>query len=48
LPSWALTDSDVHPLSPPPHVLPDPKKGALLTELQQREMLPFWSLPPIS
>jgi len=28
--------SDVRPLSPPPHVLPDPQKGAPLTELPQR------------
>jgi hypothetical protein len=39
--------SHVHPLSPPPHILPDPQKGAL-TELLQREMLPFWSPPTIS
>jgi len=25
-PSGALTDSDVHLLSPPPHILPDPQK----------------------
>jgi len=26
LPSRALMESDVHPLSPPPHILPDPQK----------------------
>ena len=34
---------NVRPLSPPPHILPDPYKGAPLTELLQREMLPFWT-----
>jgi hypothetical protein len=38
--------SDVCPLSPPPHILPDPQKGAPLTELPLREMIPFRS--PIS
>ena len=33
--------NDVCPLSPPLHILPDPQKGAPLTELQQGEMLPF-------
>jgi len=47
-PSGSLTESDVHPLSPPPHVLLDPQKGAPLTELPQREMLPFQSPPTIS
>ena len=40
--------SDVHPLSPPLRILPDLQKGALLTELPQTEMLPFWSPPTIS
>jgi len=31
-PPWG----DVHPLSPPPHILPNPQKGAPLTELLQR------------
>ena len=39
---------DVCPLSPPPHVLPDPQKEAPLTELPQREMLPFLSPPLVS
>jgi len=47
-PSGALTKSDVRPLSPPLHILPDPRKGAPLTELPQREMLPFRSPPTIS
>ena len=34
---------DVRPLSPLPHILPDPQEGAPLTELPQREMLSFWS-----
>jgi hypothetical protein len=38
LPPWG----DVHPLSPLPHILPDPQKGAPPTELPQREMLPKW------
>jgi len=38
--------SDVHPLSPLLHILLDPQKGAPLTELPQREMVPFRS--PIS
>ena len=42
------TRSDVHPLSPLPHILPDPQIGAPLTELPQREMLPFQSPPTIS
>jgi len=40
--------SDVHPLSPPPHVLQDPQKGAPLTELRQRRMHLFRSPPTIS
>jgi hypothetical protein len=36
-PSWAPTEIDVCPLSPSSHVLPDPQKGAPLTELLQRE-----------
>jgi len=39
---------DVPPLSPPPHILPNPQKGAPLTELPQREMLPFQSSPTVS
>jgi hypothetical protein len=39
--------SDVRPLSPPLHILPDPQKGASLTELPQREMLPFRSPPTL-
>ena len=31
-PSVALMDSDVHPLSLPSHVLPNPQRGASLTE----------------
>jgi hypothetical protein len=42
-PNGAPTENDVCLLSPPPHVLPDPQKGAPLTELLQREMLPFQS-----
>ena len=38
---------NVHPLSTPPHILPDTQKGAPLTELLLREMLPFQS-PQIS
>jgi hypothetical protein len=34
-----IQGSDVYPLSPSPHILPDP----LLKEIPQREMLPFWS-----
>jgi len=32
-PPWG----DVHPLSPPPHILPNPQKGAPRTELPERE-----------
>jgi len=39
---------DVCPLSPPPHIYLDPQKGAPLTELPQREMLPFQSPPTVS
>ena len=46
--SGTPTESDVHPLSPPPRILPDPRKGAPVTELPKREMLPFWSPPTIS
>ena len=38
-----ILGSDVHPLSPPPLL-----KGAPLTELPQRDMLPFQSPPTIS
>jgi hypothetical protein len=46
-PSGAPTDSDVHPLSLPPHILLDAQKWSppfqvSLTELPQREMLSFW------
>ena len=47
-PNRAPTENDVHPLSPPLYVLPDPQKGAPLTELQQREMLHLRSPPIIS
>jgi len=49
-PSGSPAESDVHPQNTPPHVLPDPQKGARapLTELSQREMLPFQSPPTIS
>jgi len=47
-PNRAPTENDVHPLNPPPPVLLDPQKGAPLTELLQREMLPFWSPTTIS
>jgi hypothetical protein len=45
-PSGAPTEGDVRPLIPP-HILPDPWKGAPLTELTQREILPFRNLPTI-
>jgi len=40
-------ESDVRSVSPPLHILPDPQKGAPITELPQREMLPFRSPPTI-
>ena len=43
-----ILGSDVRPLSPPPHVLLDPLKGAPLTELLEREMVPYRSPPTIS
>jgi hypothetical protein len=46
-PSGAPTESDIRPLSPPPHVLLDPQKGAPLTGLPQREKLPFSGPPSI-
>jgi hypothetical protein len=46
--SGTPTENDVHPLSPPPPVHPDPQKGAPLKELPQTEMLPFRSPPTIS
>ena len=39
--SGALTDSKVHTVNLPTHVLPDPQKGDPQTELLQREMLLF-------
>jgi len=47
-PNRVPTESDVCPLSPPPHVLLDPQKGAPLTELPQREKLLFQIPPTIS
>ena len=47
-PNGAPTENDVHSLSPPPHILPDPQKGVPLTELPQRKMPPFRSPPTIS
>jgi len=47
-PNRAPTENDVLPLSPPSRVLPDPQRGAPLTDLLQREMFPFWSPPTIS
>jgi hypothetical protein len=47
-PNGVPTESRVRPLSPPPHVLPDPQKGAPLTELLQREKLLFQSPPTVS
>jgi len=47
-PSRAPTESVVRPLSPPPHILPDGRKGARLTELPQRDVLPFRSPSTIS
>jgi len=41
-------ENDVHPVSPPPHVLRGWQEGGPLTELLQREMLPFWSPPTVS
>jgi len=38
-------NTHVRPLSPPPHILPDPQKGAPLTELPHRKMVPFWNPP---
>ena len=43
-----IPGSNVRLLGPPPHVLPDSQKGAPLTELPQREMLPFRGPPTIS
>jgi len=47
-PNRAPTENDVRPLSPPPHVLLGPRNGVPLTELPQREMLPFQSPSTIS
>ena len=47
-PGGAPTESNVRPLSPPPHVLLDPQKEPPPTELPQREMLPFQIPPTIS
>jgi hypothetical protein len=43
-PSGAHMEINVRPLSPPPHILPDPKKGAFLTDLLQRETLLYSEL----